>query len=168
MKLAQDNLFYREVQALPGWVLAVITIPGLYILCIACLQLGFGMEIGSKPMSDTGLVVMAILFGLLLPIVFICLRMSLVLTQTHLMISFKPFCKRVIPIQQIRRIHPVQMKPLAEFGGKGIRWNGAKWGVIFEGTNGIELELQDGKPVVISIKDMEQFTAILNKLLEQA
>lgn len=54
-------------------------------------------------------------------------------------------------------VERVTLRPLrafGEFGGWGIRYGfGRKWGYIYDGDTGLEIELRDGRRFVISITD---------------
>gem|GEM_PF-1306723 len=168
MKSGKDNVVYKEEQSLPRWVWYIFSLPGFFVIVISFLQLVLRIEVGTKPMSNADLIVTAIIFGVLLPIIILFLRLRIEVTESEIIVKLLPFYRRRISFEHIKRIKRVQIQPLREFGGRGIRWNGAKWGIILQGTKGVELELKEGIPVVISTRYSEKFAAIVEQLHEQA
>ncbi|MBK6759314.1 MAG: hypothetical protein IPG73_01190 [Ignavibacteria bacterium] len=66
------------------------------------------------------------------------------------------FNGRLIPWSEIQTVSIRKVRPIGEFGGWGIRWNlGKKTGYIWNGEQGLELFLTNGKIVVITIMDVE-------------
>jgi len=163
MNAGKEKVIYQEVQSMPKWSWFIISIVAISLWVMAFLQLVLGMEIGSTPMPDLDLIIVAVVFGLVMPVAFMLLKLRIVVTDKQIDVGLHPFYKRRIPFGQIKRIKPADIQPLLEFGGRGIRWNGAKWGYILGGARGFELELEKGLPVVISTKDADKLSAVFGK-----
>ena len=68
------------------------------------------------------------------------------------------------PIDGIRSYEAITYSPLREYGGWGIRygWNGKAYNV--SGNQGIQLELSEGRRVLIGTQNPPQFLAALQSL----
>lgn len=69
---------------------------------------------------------------------------------------FHLFSARTIRWSEIESATLRKVSPFGEFGGWGIRWNlGKKMGYVWNGKQGIELKLTNGKSVVITVLDLQ-------------
>ncbi len=57
--------------------------------------------------------------------------------------------KRRIPLNHVRRARPIEFDPIHDFGGYGIRSGRRCQAYIARGRAGVELEMQDGRKIVI-------------------
>ncbi|MEY3385326.1 MAG: hypothetical protein RIR53_137, partial [Bacteroidota bacterium] len=69
---------------------------------------------------------------------------------------FHLFSERTIRWSDVESVTIRKVSPFGEFGGWGIRWNlGKKMGYVWDGKQGIEVKLTNGKSVVITILDLQ-------------
>lgn len=163
---SQDGLYFREVQKNRQWWLwAVVLAPCAVVGYGAVRQLGFGQPWGDRSMSDAGL---GLLIVFLAAVIVWLHKMSLV-TQVRaegLTVQFKWLWRpRLIPLSTIHSYRVVTYKPLAEYGGWGIRYgfNGGK-AYTSSGTRGVQLEFVDGERLLIGSQRPEA----LARAIEQA
>jgi hypothetical protein len=161
-----NQILYKEVQRLPRWTLIFFISPALLFWGIAYVQIVAGKTVGNNPMSGTGVIIMALLFGLLMPAMFIFSKVKIIVTKQQIIISLLlPIFRMIIQFEKIEGIKQIGIKPIQEFGGWGIRFNGKKWALILEGNEGIELQLNNAKPFVISTKNGDKlFNAVKENL----
>lgn len=73
-----------------------------------------------------------------------------------------------IPLQDIRTVQVVDVKPTRDFGGYGWRWTAdARSGVILRAGSGIEVTASSGKRFVVTVDDAETGAGVIAALLTQ-
>lgn len=77
-----------------------------------------------------------------------------------------------IPIADLARAGVVQIDPMADFGGWGIRWvigpNGkGRWGIVTRRGTGLEVVRQDGRSILVTVEDAGTAAAILETYTQQ-
>jgi hypothetical protein len=71
-----------------------------------------------------------------------------------------------IPIGNVIEATVVQVSPLAEFGGYGIRWNlNKRLGIILRSGEALEIRRRKGIDVVVTVDDATTAAALLNALV---
>lgn len=165
--MLKDDLIYHEKHSLPKWTWFIMVPLVLLFWGIAFVQVGLGIEVGNRPMSDGGTIAMAIIFGLLFPVMFLLMRGEVKVTREAIMITFSPLYRKRIELSSIKKIEKVGLKPLREFGGWGIRWNGMKWGFILDGDGGVEITSPPNKIYVISSRHAGELYKILEENLKR-
>ncbi len=69
---------------------------------------------------------------------------------------FHLFSERTIRWNEVESVTIRKVSPFGEFGGWGIRWNlGKKMGYVWNGKQGIEVWLTNGKSVVVTVMDLQ-------------
>lgn len=69
---------------------------------------------------------------------------------------FHLFTERMIPWSDVESITIRKVSPFGEFGGWGYRWSfGKKTGYVWNGKQGIEVRLTNGKSVVVTVMDLQ-------------
>jgi hypothetical protein len=73
-----------------------------------------------------------------------------------------PFRRRGIALRDIATAEAVTYRPLADFGGWGVRWAGRR-GVAYNasGNRGVQLVLADGRKVLVGSQRPEELAAAL-------
>ncbi|XID94889.1 DUF6141 family protein [Paenibacillaceae bacterium WGS1546] len=150
------TIVYKEKQSLPKWTLVIILIFALFIWGIALTQFITGIPVGNQPVSDTGMIVFTLIFGVFFPLLLLSMKGQVMIDTCSVVIRLTPIYKKVIDFQQIQSVTLTKVKPIEQFGGWGIRWNGKKWGLILEGDEGVEIVLKSGQVIVIASKTPEK------------
>lgn len=164
MELKTD-LRFQEVQRFRQiWLFA-----GILVLLLAELIL-FGSGIhkqfiqgkpwGSKPMSDTGLIIFSIIgigIPLLLLILFLNTRLITEVRQDGLYIKFFPFHIRYhkIELENVQEIQPLEYSPLKDYGGWGIRYGAKGKAYNVSGKEGVKIFYTNGKALLIGSQKKE-------------
>lgn len=172
MNAAQRHfLFYEEQRFRQPWLWALLGITALLVLSMFSYglyqQLILGKPWGDQPMSDTALVTVTILVwgvqGLILWLLF-SMTLKVGVDSTSVYIHFTPFTKRTIPLSDIRHCEARTYSPLLEYGGWGIRY-GWRAGMAYNamGDRGVQLELKDGKKVLIGSQRAEELSAAIQR-----
>lgn len=157
--------YYREAQKLPPflwWILLPST---------ALMTYGFYQQLilerpfGSQPMSDTWMVLVWLIFGVALPIFLYVLELRTEVRDDGIHARFYPLpAFKPIGYDQIARSYVRQYRPIMEYGGWGLRFSRNGTAYNMRGTEGVQLELETGKKVLIGSQD----AAGLQRAIEQA
>ncbi len=138
------------------WLLIGGTFGGVFVLLawMAYQQLVLGHPMGNHPMSDRGLVMLiggigALDLGILGMLWAACLRV--VVDAQAVRVRFRPFHRkeRVFPLAEIAQAEAITYRPIAEYGGWGIRRGRAGWAYNVSGNRGVRLTFHDGKRLLI-------------------
>lgn len=159
------NILFREIQRWRDvwWVMALVF--GLAALqwWIFLMQVIRGNPVGNNPGSDTVVILTWLVFGVGFPIFFFWLHMVVEVTADAVVVRYRPFVNRRIPVDQILRAEPRVYRPLSEFGGWGIRgWNG-RVAYNVSGNTGVEITLVDGRHVMIGTQKAAELAGSIYK-----
>ncbi|WP_282836890.1 DUF1648 domain-containing protein [Microbacterium flavum] len=70
-----------------------------------------------------------------------------------------------VPIEDIQRVEVVEVIPMAEFGGWGLRWApGGGFGVVMRSGSGIRVHRAGGRVFTVTVDDAESGAALLEAL----
>lgn len=112
--------------------------------------------------SDTDIWPLLLADALILGIITIAMwytRLYVTIADEGIRIKMPPFHLgggRLIVWSDIQSITLRKISPFGEFGGWGIRWNfGNRMGYVWNGKQGMELVLKNGKRVVVTLIDMQ-------------
>ena len=128
---------------------------------------------GNKPMSDTGLLILAaLIFIVLIGSAYLLFGSKLKTTVTNkkLTITFKPLTGKTISFYKtnIDRYEIRKYKPTMEYGGYGIKQGKKGIGKAYNvsGKIGIQLYLKDGKKVLIGTQRGDALLRAMKKMME--
>ena len=151
---------YEEVQSLPRWTWLIAGLLAVIFDSIAFIQIVMQTPVGDRPMSNVGVVLAFLVFGLAIPFMMVILRFKLVVEGNRLQLSLPPYYKREVSVCDIARLEETDIQP-AHFGGWGIRRRDGITAWIFKGRTGLKLTMKDGCILVISLKDARQASEII-------
>ncbi len=138
------------------------------------MQFVYNQAWSSKPISDKGLIVVTVLVVLLLLVSAILLFSSKLVTEINsegITYSFWPYFKKQkqITLAGIKQFRIRKYRPIAEYGGWGIKKGGKKYGdaINVSGNKGLQLILDDGKKIMIGTQRPDAIKRAMNKLMEK-
>jgi hypothetical protein len=152
-------------------IVFLLPLPPIWILLAFALhqQLVLGKPFGNQPASDAELIVIA-LVATLVPLFFGVLVWSASLetevSTDAVTFRFRPFhlAPRRFAFHQIAHCEARRYDPLGEFGGWGIRkgWRrGSGWAYKVSGVDGVQLDLHDGRRLLIGSQHAEELEAAI-------
>lgn len=163
----KDALFTERQSFRQIWLWIILFgINGLFAYGIYG-QVFIGQPFGDNPMSDSELV---ITFGLsiLLTFLFIFLRLDTQIKQDGIYVRFFPFQLKFKKYSwdKISKSYVRQYSPISEYGGWGLRLGLFGHGRAFNisGNKGIQLELTNGKRLLIGTKKPDKAKQTLREL----
>jgi Family of unknown function (DUF6141) len=145
-------VLFREVQRFRQWWLwLVIAVGPLMIWWAGYRQLTLRAHFGRNPTPDGLLLALWLLIGIGLPLLFYSSKLTSEVRTDGIYIRFFPFhvSFQRFPFDSIKHYEARTYRPIVEYGGWGIRygWQGKAYNV--SGNRGIQLELDDGKRILI-------------------
>lgn len=166
------QLYFREIQKMKQiWIWIVIVL--IFVLWIWAFiqQIIMKQPFGNQPASDLGLILIGII--LFIPLILI--------TQIRLITEIRKdgiFYKMTIFMLKFRHIKPVDIKSyeirkykaVREFGGWGYRLSFRKkkgMALSMSGKTGLQLELINGKKLLIGTQKPEEIKSAMEKLKNQ-
>jgi len=149
---------FEETQRFTQWWLWVL----LIVVCIFPIvgivkQLVYKQPFGSKPMSDTGLIIFAISMFAILGL-FAVLRLTTRIDSAGIQMQYFPILKRKAAWHDIESVEVVSYG----FVGYGIRF-GSKHGIVYNtsGNKGLAIRLKNGKKFLIGTQRSEEIEKIV-------
>ncbi|MCX7920243.1 MAG: DUF6141 family protein [bacterium] len=164
-------LFHEEQQFRQKWLWLLILLCFLEIFIVGYLmvkQLIFGHSRGNQLLLNTEFEL--IIFGSLMfliaigiPSLLYILKLISEVHQDGILIWFYPFVRRKILFTDIKHYEARTYRPIAEYGGWGIRfgWNGTAYNV--SGNRGVQLILKNGKRILIGSQKPDEFVRAIQK-----
>jgi len=152
------NSEFKEEQRFTQWwlwliliVIALIPVYGIY------KQIIRGEQFGTKPISDTGLIVAAIVtFSILF--LFRITKLETQIDSNTISINFFPLINKVVDWEEVKTAQILDYG----FVGYGIRFF-TPYGIVYNmaGNIGLALELKTGQKLLIGTQKEEELTKFL-------
>jgi len=162
-------IVFREEQNFDWWVYAFIAFTDAVIWgTLYCLG-----SAGAPPGTERGLspeLALALFLGLVLPVLLVValLRMTTEVDHDHLRVWFGwiPTYRRTFSIGSVKKVEIVEYRPIADYGGWGIRLGRDGVRVLnARGNRGVRLELADGSKLLIGSQVPEQLARAIDQAM---
>lgn len=160
------SIYYSENQYFRQWWMRLIQ-ASLFI-CFSgfvIAQLFFDVSIGNKPVSNNSLTLLWLIFGCFLPLLFQFCGLHIQVRSNGLYIKFAPFHFGYKKIENISSYEMRKFRPLADYGGWGIRYGSQGKAYIVSGCEGVQFLTSDGKKLMIGSQNPHDFIMALNQAL---
>jgi hypothetical protein len=162
---------YREEQNFDWWVYALIVALDAVLLVVLAWYSPQGDDaVGLAFPRKSELVVLALAALLLVQAMLIVgvLRMTTEVTATHVRVWFGwiPTYRRVFAVAAVQRLEVVSYRPIADYGGWGIRRGRDGERVLnARGNRGVRLDLSDGSRLLIGSQRPEALAVALERAM---
>ncbi|MFH1127248.1 MAG: DUF6141 family protein [archaeon] len=170
MQEKNHPLFREEQQFRETCIWILILPPTIIIWYIFITQVIFGTPVGNNPMSDTMLTLFWVGFGILFPLFFYKLKLTTEVRTDGLYLRFTPFHLKYkkIPIEKDTKYYTRTYQPITEYGGWGIRCGLFGKGKAYNvsGNHGLQIELANGKKLLIGSQKPEQLKSAIDQYLK--
>jgi hypothetical protein len=152
---------FREQQRFRQWWLWVIIVgPAAMAWWLLIQQVIQGKPVGQNPAPDWLAWVLWVAIGLGLPFLFSRMSMVVEVSRDTVLIVYRPFSRRTIPLAEIERAEARTYNAVKEYGGWGIKgWSKAKMAYNVSGNHGVELTLTGGRSVMIGSQQADELAA---------
>lgn len=154
---------YREEQRFTQpWIWALVLGLAALWLAISVVQLGFGIRVGNHPAPDGLLIAIGAFTVVALPLFMASLRLTVEVRDGALHVRYFPFFRKEIRLSDIRSAEARTYRPILEYGGWGVRWApGRGWAYNVRGNRGVQLELANGKRLLIGSQRADELAAAI-------
>ena len=178
-----QKIFFREEQKF-GSISLYISMGLIYVSALGFLLYALIMQFGleqqwkEKPISDEGLIIFTVLVQIIiLGSAYLLFGSKLIVEvgNNGISYSFPPFIKKpkLITKESIKFHEIRKYKPIKEYGGWGSGKSQANWnkkgnrGIAYnvKGDIGLQLELADGKRILIGTQRVAALKRALNKMM---
>ena len=169
-----DKILYTESQRFKQiivWVLLIaififVSTPQIYILV---KQVFIGIPVGNKPMSNEGIWVVtsvSILIPLLIIQLFLLMKLETQIKEDGIYVRYLPFQMKFkyYSWTDLSKCYVRQYSPVGEYGGWEMKGRGNNKALNISGNKGLQLEIKDGKKLLIGTNNPDEITSILHKL----
>ena len=155
-------LFREEQHFHQGWVWVLIVVPAGLSWWPFVRQIIEGRPFGENPGPDWLIWIVWILIGLGLPFMFGFISLIVEVTGEAVLIRYRPFLRRAIPLSDIVRAEARTYNAVKEYGGWGVKgWSKAKMAYNVSGKRGVDLILTDGRSVMLGSKRADELAAAI-------
>ena len=159
---------YRETQYFRQlWLWALVLFISLLSLYGVFQQLILGEPFGNNPAPDSMIVVLAIIFGIGLPLFMYMMNLTIEIRSDGLYFRFFPFhlSSHRITAEEIKGFEACTYSPIRDYGGWGIRYGRKGKAYNVSGNRGVQLELSKGKHLLVGSQKPEELVEALNTTL---
>jgi len=95
------------------------------------------------------------------------LRLETTVSATGVLIRMPPLRhRRLVEFADIRSAKARDYRPIAEYGGWGLRRGRSGYAYNVYGQRGVQLELKEGKPVLVGSQQANKLARVINAYLE--
>jgi hypothetical protein len=162
-----EKPLYVEHQHFQQWWVWLAVLLGAAVCWAAfVVQILMGRPFGDNPGPDWLVWVLLLLIGLGMPLFFRYLRLSVTVYTDQVLVHFRPLRRRAIKFDEILTCIEREYRPIREYGGWGIRWSPSH-GMAYNisGHRGVQLELRDGKKLLIGSQRSVELAAAIRRQL---
>ena len=160
-----DEILFSETQRFKQWWLWILLIGSdLFILYGVYKQVIKGNTFGSKPASNTELLIIAFV-TLVFTILFLIIRLETQIRKDGVYVKFFPLHLkfRHFSWDQLSKCYVRKYSPMAEYGGWGLRFGFGGKAYNISGNQGLQLEFKNKKTLLIGTQRPEELNEALQK-----
>ena len=160
--LYQETQHFRQ-----SWLWVLVLFISLLSLYGLVQQLLLGIPFGTNPAPDAVVVIIAVIFGLMLPAFLYQTNLTTEVHSDGFYIRFFPFHLSFhrIAAEDIKGFEALTYHPLRDYGGWGIRYGRKGKAYNVSGNRGVQLVLADGKQLLIGSQRPDELAEALSLAL---
>jgi len=158
-----NTILFSEKQRFNQWWLWVILLGINGLIGYGVLsQVVLGKPFGEKPAGNVELVLIFLL-TLVIMFFFVLLRLETMIRSDGIYVRFFPFhiSFKYFPWDRIRKSYVRKYSPIMEYGGWGLRGIGKNKALNVSGNQGLQLELDENRKLLIGTRKPEEISRIL-------
>ena len=152
-KEIDKTIFYEKQQFRQIWIWLILILI-LLILLIPIISGVFGIFLN----------IILLTIGYCFIWLFYSMKLITEIKKDGIQITFTPFTNFIIPFNKIRSYKIRKYRPILEYGGWGIRFNRTGKAYTVSGKIGLQIELSNGKEILIGTENPDKLLQSLNKL----
>jgi|SRR5580692_1048213 hypothetical protein len=161
----QAEPYFKERQRSPFWLLLPVYLIDALLAYGCVVQLGFGKPFGTKPTTNSVMILIACLV-FLLSYVLSSIALDTEISADGISVRFTPFIWRWkrYSWDKVSAAYVAEYSPMRDFGGWGIKWGGGGTAYSISGNFGIQLVFRDGKRLLIGTARAAEAEAALERV----
>lgn len=163
-KLFQEKQYFRQ------WWLWIILFSIDVLTIFLFLRYIFDSSIIDRTLASMLLRATPVILSLLLTVLFTCMHLDTIVNEEGISLRFFPIhlCFKKYNWNILHQANIRTYNALSEYGGWGIRYSFSKKGVAYtiSGNTGLQLELRDGKKILIGTQKPTELVGILQNHLQ--
>ena len=148
-----QTIFYEKQQFRQVWIWMILILI-LLILLIPIISGVFGVFLN----------IILLTIGYCFIWLFYSMKLITEIKKDGIQITFTPFTNFIIPFNKIRSYKIREYRPILEYGGWGIRFNRTGKAYTVSGKIALQIELSNGKEILIGTENPDKLLQSLNKL----
>ena len=152
------------------WLWLLVLISPVFLIWAIFQQVVMDVPFGNNPTSDLVLITLGLIFGIGLPGFIFVIRLDTEVSEYGVRIRFAPFHRRwvVFDFEAIQKAEAITYRPLADYGGWGIRYGRKGKAYNVSGNTGVFLTMKDGTNVLIGSTNQDALCSRIQERLVQA
>jgi hypothetical protein len=160
----QSPVFWEIQRFKQWWIWLVVWGVAVLAAVTFVVQIVFGHPVGNNPASDSAVWIIFFLVGIGFPLLTYSVKLTTELYNDRLILRYTPFWTRTIPLDQVVRSAPRIYRPIMHYAGWGIRYGlGRGWCYTVYGNRGVELELRNGKSILVGSQRPEELATAIDR-----
>lgn len=167
---------FREIQRFRQAWMWVLFISGMLLVVVIfgygmVTQFVYGRPWGDEPMSDTALIIAGLVSIVVaggVALLFLCMALETKVADDGICIRFFPFVRKRIAYDQIISFEARTYRPIAEYGGWGIRVRLRGTAYNVSGNRGVQLELANGTRLLIGSQRPDELADAIQTMMPQS
>ena len=143
------------------WLVGLLSI-ATWVMFVAGVLLG--LPLGEVPIAPGFIVTVWIVFGLIMPAVFLTARLTVRVDERGLRLRYFPFQLNWFAFSRddVEACEAVVFKPFEEYGGWGVRVGPLGTAFIARGNQGVHISLKDGRNMLIGSRRSEELVEAIS------
>jgi hypothetical protein len=157
-------LFEERQRFTQPWLYLLLGGVVLATLC-SLVVTGFSGNLATGSPPALMAIFIGVLVGLAIPVWVFLMRLEVTVRSDGLYYRFVGLHRKIhrIALADIVHFYPRSYRPIAEYGGWGIRWGSAGKAYNVKGNRGVQLMLRNGKRLLFGSQQSEAFVSALER-----
>jgi hypothetical protein len=158
---------YSEIQPQKWWMWALMAGISAIFIFGTIWQVVLGNTFGNNPVSDAVLIITTVIM-LIYSITMSTPKLKTCINNVGVYVRYFPFSLKsaFFAWDDIEKVRVVTYNALSQYGGWGVRHGYKKKAYIVSGKYGLELELKNGRKILIGTQNPEELEKIISKLAD--
>ena len=167
--MRDQEVLYSEKQRFRQWWIWVLILP-TPVICLWGIiqQIILGIPFGNAPADDLFLILIAVVFGVGLPLFMYMVGLDTEVTGSEVRIRFRPIHRNWVRynFDQIEDVQVHNYNPIRDYGGWGIRYGSLGKAYNVSGNTGVLVTLKNRSRVLIGSGLHEILSDIISDQME--
>lgn len=168
-KSEPDEIKYEETQNITAaWLWTIVIITAVAVWVVFVTQVILKLHFGSKPIPSVPLFFAWLVSGMFVPYALSSFKLITQIREKGIYVSYPPMRSSfiIISYQNIEKCYVREYNAKREYGGTGIMKGESGLSYSMSGKMGVQLELKDGKKILIGSQKPEELCGEIEKMIK--